>query len=64
MGEGEALHLRHRRLLADERGEALLLQGALDGADAVGPFRMPERRLVIEGGRMGDVERGHGAFLQ
>jgi hypothetical protein len=59
MGEGEALHLGHRRLLADERSEPLLLQGALDGADAVGPFGMTNRRLVVEAGRMGDVERGH-----
>ena len=41
-------HLRHRRLLPDERREPLLLQGALDGADAVGALGMAERRLVIE----------------
>jgi hypothetical protein len=59
MGQGQALHLGHGGLLAQERHEALLLQGALDGADAIGPFRVAERGLVVEGGRVADVERRH-----
>src|SRR5687768_15938275 len=63
MGEGEAVHLGHRRLLADERREALLLKSALDGADAIRALGMAEGRLMVEASRVSDVKCGHGFFL-
>jgi hypothetical protein len=44
------------RLLTHERREALPLQAAFDGADPVGPLRMPRRRKVGQRGGVGEMQ--------
>ena len=59
VAERDGLDVGDRRLRAREHGEALVLEDALDGAQPVRPLRMPERRDVVEAGRMGEQKRGH-----
>ncbi len=49
----------HRRLLARQRLEFLVLERALDRAQPVGPLGMPHRRQMIEAGRMAEQQCGH-----
>jgi len=59
MRERDHLHRRHRRLLARQRLEFLLLERALDRTQPVRPLRMAHRRQMIEAGRVAEQERGH-----
>ena len=62
MAQRDGLESGGRRLGARERVEALAGQRARDGAQPVGPLGMAGRGEVFEAGRMGDEQRGHGAF--
>jgi hypothetical protein len=54
MRAGELLHRRLRRCLAQQIGEALLLQRAQHRTQPVGAFRMMLSRIMPEAGRVGD----------
>ena len=56
MAERDDLGRRHRRLLARQRLELLVLERLLDGAQAVRPLGMADRRLVFEAGGVGEEE--------
>src|SRR5262249_17922523 len=43
--------------------EALVLEHAVDGTQAIRPLGMPGRREVVQAGRMGDQQRGHCRYL-
>ena len=58
MAERDDIRLGHRRLLARQYLEAFVLERLLDGAQAVGPLRVPRRGKVVQAGGMGDVEGG------
>ena len=59
MGADDGFKIRHRRLLAHQSGKAFLFQDALYDANAVRPFGMADRRLMIERGRMAQVQGRH-----
>ena len=61
MRERDHLQARHRRLLARERLEFLMLKRALDRAQTVRPLGMPHRHQVIEASGVAEQERGHAA---
>ena len=63
VAERDDLERRHRRLLARQHLEPLVLQRLLDGAQAIRPLGMAERGEVIEAGGMAEEEGGHWLLL-
>jgi hypothetical protein len=63
VAEPDGLESGGWRLHAGEVLELLLLERLLDRAQAIGPLRMAGWRQVIEAGRMGHEQGGHGRTL-
>jgi hypothetical protein len=59
VAERDEIEVALRGLVAHQELEALDGQRFLDRAQAIGPFRMTRRRVVVEAGLMGEEERAH-----